>query len=71
MRELESTARPGKGGILVQVFSEAAAALTTGDNETAIKLGEQAKHIALRAPIARELLGIALYRSGKWKEAAA
>ncbi len=30
VRELESTARPGKGGILVQVFSEAAAALATG-----------------------------------------
>ncbi|MFN2488971.1 MAG: tetratricopeptide repeat protein [Actinomycetota bacterium] len=70
VKELQSTARPGKGGILVQVFSETAAAFAAEDFRRAIELGEQAKHIALRAPSVRELLGLALYHTGSWKEAA-
>jgi tetratricopeptide (TPR) repeat protein len=40
------------------------------DYDEAIRLAEQAKHIALRSASARELLGLAYYRVGKWKEAA-
>lgn len=69
-RELNATARPGKGEILVKVFSEAAGAFMEGDYDEAIRLGEQAKHIALRSVAARELLGLAYYRVGKWNEAA-
>jgi tetratricopeptide (TPR) repeat protein len=70
VRELKATARPGKGEILVKVFSEAAAAFMNDDYDEAIRLGEQAKHIALRSIAARELLGLAYYRAGKWSEAA-
>lgn len=68
--ELRATARPGKGDILVKVFADAASAFVEGDYAEAIKLGEQAKHIALRSIAARELLGLAYYRAGKWNEAA-
>ena len=68
--ELRATARPGKGDILVKVFADAVAAYAAGDFEEAIKLGEQSKHIALRAIAPREFLGLALYSSGRWQEAA-
>ena len=68
--ELRATARPGKGDILVKVFADAVAAFTAGDVEEAIRLGEQSKHIALRSIPAREFLGLAYYRAGKWQEAA-
>lgn len=68
--ELKATARPTKGDILVKVFSEAAGAFASDDYEEAVRLGEQAKHIALRSASVRELLGIAYYRLGKWKDAA-
>lgn len=70
VRELKSMARPGKGDILVKVFSEAAAAFADDDFDEAIRLGEQAKHIALRSAAVRELLGISYYRAEKWKNAA-
>lgn len=70
LQELQATARPGKGDILVKVFSDAVAAYMEEDYREAIRLGEQAKHIALRSANARELLGLAYYRTGKWSEAA-
>ena len=70
VRELQTTARPGKGDILVKVFADAASAFAAEDYAEAIRLGEQAKHIALRSIVVRELLGLAYYRSGRWKEAA-
>ena len=54
----------------MKVFSDAAAAFMEEDYDEAIRLGEQAKHIALRSAAARELLGLAYYRVGKWSEAA-
>jgi tetratricopeptide (TPR) repeat protein len=70
VEELHATARPGKGSVLVKVFGEAAGAFAAGDYETAARLGEQAKHMALRAASVRELLGLAHYRLSQWKEAA-
>lgn len=69
VRELHSTVRPGKGDILVKTFAEAAAAFAAEDYEEAIRLGEQSKHMALRAIAPRELLGLALYKAGKWHDA--
>jgi tetratricopeptide (TPR) repeat protein len=60
--------RPGKGEILVQVFQEAVAAFGEEDYDEAIRLGEQAKHLALRSVNAREFLGLAYYRKGMWRE---
>jgi hypothetical protein len=68
--ELKGTARPGKGDILVQVFAEAVTAFGEEDMDEAIRLGEQAKHIALRSGSVREMLGLAYYRNGQFKEAA-
>ena len=70
VKELRATSRPGKAEILIKVFAEAAGAFTAEDYENAVRLGEQSKHIALRSAIIRELLGLAYYRSEKWKEAA-
>jgi tetratricopeptide (TPR) repeat protein len=70
VRELHATARPGKAEILIKVFSEAAGAFMEGDYGTAVRLGEQSKHMALRAASVREFLGLAYYRMGSWKEAA-
>jgi tetratricopeptide (TPR) repeat protein len=69
VRELHATARPGKGDILVKVFGEAAAAFMADDLDEAIRLGEQAKHLALRSGAVREFLGQAYYGAGKWSEA--
>lgn len=70
VKELQTTARPGKGDILVKVFADAAAAFQAGDFDEAIRLGDQAKHIALRAVSIREFLGLAYYHQGRWQEAA-
>jgi tetratricopeptide (TPR) repeat protein len=70
VRELHSTARPGKGEILVKVFADAVTAYMVEDYDEAIRLGEQSKHMALRALAARELLGLAYYRADRWSEAA-
>ena len=70
VRELRATARPGKGEILVKVFADAVAAYAAEDYDEAIRLGEQAKHIALRAAGPREFLGLAYYRAGRYTEAA-
>jgi tetratricopeptide (TPR) repeat protein len=68
--ELRATARPGKGEILVKVFSEAAGAFAAEDYAEAVRLADQSKHIALRSATVRELLGLAYYRMGQWREAA-
>jgi len=70
VNELHATARPGKGELLVQVFAEAAGAFAAGDYREAIRLADQAKHMAMRAPAVRELLGLAHYRAGNWRDAA-
>jgi tetratricopeptide (TPR) repeat protein len=54
----------------VKVFADAVAAFMAGDFDEAIKLGDQAKHIALRSIPIREFLGLAYYRAGRWSEAA-
>jgi tetratricopeptide (TPR) repeat protein len=70
VRELHASARPTKGEILVKVFSDAVAAYAAGDVDEAIRLGDQAKHMALRSTNVREFLGLAYYSAEKWREAA-
>ena len=70
VRELRATARPGKGEILVKVFGQAAGAFAADDYDMAVRLGDQSKHMALRAASVRELLGLAYYHLGRWQEAA-
>jgi tetratricopeptide (TPR) repeat protein len=68
-RELTASARPGKAEILVKVFADAMSAYADGDLEKAVRLGEQAKQMALRSTNVREFLGLAFYSSERWKEA--
>jgi tetratricopeptide (TPR) repeat protein len=70
IRELHASARPTKGDILVKVFSDAIAAYAAGDVNEAIRLGDQAKHMALRSTNVREFLGLAYYSAERWREAA-
>jgi tetratricopeptide (TPR) repeat protein len=70
VRELRATARPGKADILIKVFADAVAAFAQDDYPEAVRLGEQSKHLALRAPSVREFLGLTYYRMGRWQEAA-
>ena len=70
VNELRSTARPGKGELLVKVFGEAAGAFAAEDYAEAIRLADQAKHMALRSTVVRELLGLAHYRADHWRDAA-
>jgi tetratricopeptide (TPR) repeat protein len=53
----------------VKVFADAVAAYTAGDLDEALRLGDQAKHIALRSVPVREFLGVAYYAAGRWNEA--
>ena len=69
VRELGSAARPGKKELLIKVMAEAVAAYAAGDIDEAIRLGEQAKHMALRSTTAREFLGLAYYNAGRWRDA--
>ncbi len=70
VRELNASSRPGKGEILVKVFTDAMTAYGDGDLDKAVRLGEQAKQLALRSTNVREFLGLAYYASERWKEAA-
>jgi tetratricopeptide (TPR) repeat protein len=70
VRELSASARPGKSEILVKVFAEAMSAYADGDLDRAVRLGEQAKQLALRSTNVREFLGLAYYSAERWKEAA-
>ena len=54
----------------MKVFADAAAAFQADDFDEAIKLGDQAKHMALRAVSIREFLGLAYYHQGRWQESA-
>ncbi len=53
----------------MKVFADAVAAYAAGDHEEAVRLGDQAKQMALRSPAVREFLGLTYYDAGRWKEA--
>lgn len=53
----------------MKVFADAVAAYAEGDLDEALRLGEQAKHLALRSTATREFLGIVYYSLGRWRDA--
>lgn len=69
VRELQASARPGKGELLVKIFGEAVGAYMEGDLDDALRLGEGAKQLALRSVNVREFLGLTYYAAERWKEA--
>ncbi|HEX8100015.1 MAG TPA: tetratricopeptide repeat protein [Actinomycetota bacterium] len=67
--EIRSTARPGLGDAAVQAFEEAVSSLESDRVGAAVAAAERAKDMSPRSGAVRELLGIALYRSERFREA--
>lgn len=67
--EIRSTARPGHGPDALRAFEEAVDLLERGRDDAALRAAQAAKDLAPRSGSAREVLGIALYRTGRFREA--
>jgi tetratricopeptide (TPR) repeat protein len=71
--EIRATARPGRADAAVRALDRAIELLEETDEpasmEAAASTAEQAKQAAPRSPAVREVLGIALYRAGRFQEA--
>src|SRR2546426_8520409 len=69
--ELRSASRAADQGETIARFERAAALLERGDSKGAVREAERAKALASRSASVREILGIALYRQERWREALA
>lgn len=67
--ELRDTTRPGQADRASALVAKALQAFLEGDYRRAASLAADAKVFAQRSPRIRELLGLALYHSGDFKEA--
>jgi len=67
--ELRRTARPGKATEARSRLLRAIELLERGDARGATAEAEKAKHLAARSPSVREVLGMALYRLGRFTDA--
>jgi tetratricopeptide (TPR) repeat protein len=68
LAELATTA-PHRQEQVAGLVSRGLEAFLAGDYETSARLARQAKDRAPRSARVRELLGLAAYRAGRWKEA--
>lgn len=68
--ELEQVAHFGKADLVKQAIVDAGHAYEIGDYAAAYSHAKQAKTMAPRASVVREMSGLAAYRMGLWKEAA-
>jgi tetratricopeptide (TPR) repeat protein len=66
---VERTARPGLGKQAGELVERAVDKLAKGDARAALEPATRARELAPRAPAAREVLGMALYGLGRWREA--
>jgi tetratricopeptide (TPR) repeat protein len=69
VEEIRTTARAGKADQALRAFEEAVDLLERGEDGAAVKAGTQAKWLASRSGAVREVLGIALYRSERFRDA--
>ena len=69
--EISRTARPADQETAIAKLSRAVDLLERGDAKVAVVEALQAKAAAPRSIAVREVLGLALYGAGRWKEAAA
>ncbi len=69
MEEVRSTARPGHSDRAVRAFEEAVSLVERGRDAAAVTAALEAKSYAPRSGAVREVLGIALYRAGRFREA--
>jgi tetratricopeptide (TPR) repeat protein len=67
--EIRATAKPGQAESAVKAFEHAVDLLDRGRDAPAIAAASEAKALAPRSGAVREILGIALYRSGRFREA--
>lgn len=67
--EIKGTAARGRGEQALQQFREAVRRLQEGEPAEAAQAAARAKGIASRSGAIREILGIALYRSERYREA--
>lgn len=67
--ELRDTTRPGQADRVSALVVKALQAFLEGDYRRAASLAAEAKAFAQRSPRIRELLGLALYHAGDFKEA--
>ena len=67
--EIQELARPGTGSKVAEAISKALEHFADEEYEDAARLAAEAKSSASRSPRVIELLGLALYHSGQWKEA--
>jgi tetratricopeptide (TPR) repeat protein len=67
--EIQELARPGTGPKVAEAISKALEHFADEEYEDAARLAGEAKSYASRSPLVIELLGLALYHSGQWKEA--
>src|SRR5205809_4922107 len=67
--EIRRTARPGRSEAALAAFERAVGLLERDRDVAAIGPAEEAKSLAPRSGAIREILGIALYRAGRFKDA--
>jgi tetratricopeptide (TPR) repeat protein len=67
--EIQATARSGTADEAISLVTQALSAFLEEDFGEAARLAEAARSIAPRSGRAAELLGLALYHAGRWKEA--
>jgi tetratricopeptide (TPR) repeat protein len=69
IHEITELARPGTAPKVAELISKALEQFAEEEYEESARLAAEAKASATRSPRITELLGLALYHSGKWKEA--
>jgi tetratricopeptide (TPR) repeat protein len=67
--QIRGAARPGRGDEAVKAFRQAVDLLERGRHAPAIAQALEAKALAPRSALVREMLGIALYRAERFREA--
>jgi tetratricopeptide (TPR) repeat protein len=67
--EIRATARPGRAHRALAAFEEAVEELARGNDARAVALAQEAKALAPRSGAVREVLGIALYRTERFRDA--
>jgi len=67
--EIRTTARPGASDRARRAFEQALAAIDRGDVAAGIEKAQEAKALAPRSGAVREVLGIALYRAERFRQA--
>lgn len=67
--DVRGAARPGRAQDAEDAFRRSIDLLVADDAPQAVLAAQAAKRLAPRAPVVREVLGLALYSSGRFKEA--